>query len=387
MRVISWGTYDTGKPRFRITLRGLKENGIELIECHQDVWSGVEDKSQVKGAVNRLRILFTWFISYPRLIFRYLRSPRHDAVLVGYLGHLDILVLWAFAKWKGVPIIWDAFLSLYNTIVEDRKLVGRWNPVALLLYGWEWLACRAADLVVLDTKAHSNYFIKKFRLDPTKCSTVFVGAEPESFPQALAKSKSTADTLTILFYGQFIPLHGISTIVDAARLTKGEDIRWVIIGKGQEEAKIRGILAKDALSELKWIPWVNYQELTEWIRDADICLGIFGDTDKASMVIPNKVFQILMSGKPVITRDSPAIRELLHPNMPGVWLIPHSDAVALANTVRSLRKVDFIEPLHSRLREKITPLTLGAHWKNHILNLLDAEGKGKLHGISSDFRP
>lgn len=47
LRVIAWGSYDLGKPRVRILLRGLRENGVEVLECHRDVWQGVEDKSQV----------------------------------------------------------------------------------------------------------------------------------------------------------------------------------------------------------------------------------------------------------------------------------------------------------------------------------------------------
>jgi len=57
MRVVYWGTYDTGKPRNRIMISGLRENGVEVIECHAEVWMGIEDKSQVSGWPKRLRLL------------------------------------------------------------------------------------------------------------------------------------------------------------------------------------------------------------------------------------------------------------------------------------------------------------------------------------------
>ena len=123
MRIVVWGTYDLGKPRVRILLRGLRENGVEVLDCHTQVWNGVDDKSQVNGIWAKLKILLRWLGSYPGLIWRYLRLPRHDAVLLGYLGHLDVLALWPFAKLRGVPLVWDAFLSLYDTVVDDRKLV------------------------------------------------------------------------------------------------------------------------------------------------------------------------------------------------------------------------------------------------------------------------
>ena len=89
---------------------------------------------------------------------------------------------------------------------------------------------------------------------------------------------------------------------------------------------------------LRWIPWVPYEELAEHIRAADVCLGIFGASAKAGNVIPNKVFQIVSCGKPVITRDSPAIRELLAESDPGVYLVPPADPDALLAALRRFRR-------------------------------------------------
>jgi glycosyltransferase involved in cell wall biosynthesis len=54
------------------------------------------------------------------------------------------------------------------------------------------------------------------------------------------------------------------------------------------------------------------------------------------MVIPNKVFQILAAGRPLITADTPAIRELLDSN-DAVCLIPAGDAIALKDAVLRMR--------------------------------------------------
>ena len=112
----------------------------------------------------------------------------------------------------------------------------------------------------------------------------------------------------MLFYGQFIPLHGIATIIRAARLLREESVEGTLIGRGQEAPGIRAMLDDVPLIKLKWIEWVEYGELQRFIEDSDVCLGIFGSSDKAQSVIPNKVFQIVAAGRPLITRDSPAIR-------------------------------------------------------------------------------
>ncbi len=364
MRVVFWGTYDTGKPRNRILLRGLRENKIDLIECHQEIWSGVEDKSQIKSPWQKVLFFIRWFCTYPSLVYQYLRLPPHDIVVVGYLGQLDVLVLWPFAKIRRVPIVWDAFISLHDTVVKDRKMFPSKHPASLLLYLWEWLSCRAADLILLDTKAHVDYFVEQFKINPEKMGVVFVGAEPECFSAAgndLAEP-STGDNFSVLFYGQFIPLHGIETIIQAASLIKKKSCRWIIIGQGQEEQKIKKLILELAPENLEWIPWVDYDKLIGWIRQVDLCLGIFGTSDKAARVIPNKVYQILCAGKPLVTRDSPAIRELLNPEMDGVDLIKPGDAKALAALIEQLattQATDAPQVYHQQVHEKIQPLAIG----------------------------
>lgn len=359
MRVLLWGTYDNGKPRVRILRRGLEENGVEIIECHREIWESIEDKSQIGGWTNKLRLLFRWITAYPGLIVRYLRAPKHDALIVGYMGQLDVLIIWLFAKIRGVPLVWDAFLSLYNTVVTDRAFIHKSNPAAWLLYALEWLGCRCADRVVLDTHAHAQYFIDTFHLHPSRCAVAWVGVEPEAFPVVSPHDNRHDANRIVLFYGQFIPLHGIGTIIEAAQLSRDKPIHWVIIGSGQEARRIRSMLDQCPLPNVEWLPWVSYSDLTKWIARADICLGIFGDSDKAARVIPNKVFQVLASGKPLITRDSPAIRELLDPAMPGIRLVPAADAVALANEINYLLEHPPGEELHASIRPQLQPVSIG----------------------------
>ncbi len=374
MRVVYWGTYDEGKPRNRIMLRGLRENGVHVEECHCNIWSGIEDKSQIRTWYRKLNLLLIWLVSYPKLLFRYMRMERHDCVVVGYLGHLDVLVLWLFAKLRRTPIAWDAFISLHDTVVADRKFLSRSHPAARVLHYFEKLACKAADLIILDTTAHAVYFMQEYDISSEKCVAVFVGAEPDQFPVVPGKrddeSNSMDRPLKVLFYGQFIPLHGIETIIRAATILKESNIfEWILIGSGQETEKIEKMLQGVPLPRLKWLKWVEYQELKKHIGEADICLGIFGNSGKAGRVIPNKVFQILSSGKTFITRDSEAIRELADERTGGLSLIPADDPQALVDALLLMhthREIMKAEPHFTELRELITPIGIGRRFVHHL---------------------
>jgi glycosyltransferase involved in cell wall biosynthesis len=335
LKVLFWGTYDLSKPRNRILRDGLQQCGVRLEECHASVWENVRDKSGLsrwRQAGGLLKVL----AAYPRLILGFFRAARPDVVLLGYLGQLDVLVLWPFARLRGVPVVWDQFISLYNTVVEDRRALTPRNPLARILYAWEWLACRAVDRVLMDTRAHADYVRRLYGLPPEKVGAVWVGAESARFhPPSVPPVRG--EHLTVLFYGQLIPLHGLETIVEAARLLEGAPIRFQLIGSGQEESRLRQLLAEKPLEHLDWVPWVEYDQLVDWIHRADVCLGIFGATEKAALVIPNKVFQILAAGSPLITRDSPAIRELVDDRTPGVTLVPPADPAALAAAIGTVR--------------------------------------------------
>ena len=340
MRLLVWGTYDTGKPRIRLLLEGLHRRGVSVTECHASVWEGIEDKSSILGTWRFVSLAWRWLSSYPRLIVAFLRAPKPDVVLVGYLGQLDVLVLWPFAKMRGVPVVWDAFVLLYNTVVEDRRLVSPGNVLAWVLFAWEWLACRAVDRVLMDTRAHAAYVCERFGVGRARVADVAVGAEDPflargAAPQAVEPRPEGSD-LDVFFYGQFIPLHGIETLIAAARLAEGEAIRWTIVGGGQEEAKIRAMLDAHPLPRIEWIPSLPYEELPDRIAAADVCLGIFGRSDKAARVVPTKVYQILAVGTPLVTRDSPAMRELLPAGDPRVALVAAGEPGEVLAAVRSL---------------------------------------------------
>lgn len=332
--LVVWGTYDLGKPRVRLLLEGARSAGFEIHECHADVWSGIEDKSGLRSRGQQVRRLLRWLAAYPSLIFRYLRSPRHRWVLVPYLGQLDVLILAIFARLRGAGIVWDVFISLHDTVVDDRRLVGRRSLAAGLLFALEWIAARVAHRSFLDTEAHAREFERRYGLAQGSVGAVPVGAEPEFEPVDMERRGPRP---TVLFYGQFIPLHGIDTLIEAARrlLAKRPDVQFLIVGEGQEAPRIDAELEAEPISGVERIRWLAYEELPSTIADAWVCLGIFGSSGKASRVIPNKVYQVLAVGRPIVTADSPAIRELLEPGQV-VKLVPPADPEALADAIEEL---------------------------------------------------
>lgn len=325
-----------GKPRTRILLAALRSAGAEVVVIHHDVWQGVEDKAQLRPRQRFLRYARS-LGAYPGLLLRFLLAKRPDAILLAYPAPIDVLVIWPLARLRGVPVLMDMFISVYDTAVVDRAMSQARSLKARVLWSLEWLACRAADRTIIDTEAHARYIEELYYLPRETVGSVPVGVEPNQF-RAQPPAPS-ADRPRILFYGQLIPLHGIGTVLEAALSSLGRAYDWTIIGSGQDQDRVASALGTEPPSHVTWIKWVPYPQLTDWIAKSDICLGIFGTSRKAESVVPNKVYQSVSCERHVVTRASPAMDELLAGGDEGVTLVEAGSSEALLDGIEAaLRK-------------------------------------------------
>jgi glycosyltransferase involved in cell wall biosynthesis len=269
------------------------------------------------------------------LIAKYLRVARRvSAVIVTEGGHRHVAWLKPFTWLTRRRLVFDPFLSRYNTRVEDRKLYAARSVNALGAYFQDWASCHAADALIFDTHEHQRYFFEKYALDKP-WTVIEVGVDEALFAPARWVEPG-ASHVEVLFYGTYIPLQGIEHIVHAAdRLRDQAHIRFKLIGDGQERPRIEALVRQLALPNIELLPLLPVSELPARIAAADICLGIFDAGSKASNVVPNKVVQCAAVGKPIITRGSPAI-ERYFAEGESVALVPPADPDALAQRIAAL---------------------------------------------------
>jgi glycosyltransferase involved in cell wall biosynthesis len=279
-------------------------------------------------------------------------GPAADAVLVGYPGHLDLAAARRAARRR--PVVFNPLVSLADALVGDRARFAAGSLPARALAALDRYALRAADLVVADTQVHAEFLAQLAGHD--RFDVCFVGAEERIFMPGWRPEAP----FTCLFVGKLIPFHGLETIVAAARLLP--DIRFRIVGSGQEARLLDG--APPNVERLGWVP---YERLAPEYHRAGCSLGVFGSSAKATRVIPNKVFQALACGTPVVTADTEAARELLAEDESAL-LVPAGDPAALAAAVQRLAD----EPTLARrvgegglhaYRARASEEVLGGRWR------------------------
>ena len=251
-------------------------------------------------------------------------------MVVGFLGQQIV----PFAKLiSRKPIIFDAFLSLYDSNVFDRKTVKRRSVRAFYYWILDWLSMRLADIVLFDTDQHIKYASEEFGININKFRRIWIGARDDVF---YPMPKSNSGEFLVVFHGSFIPLQGIEYILKAAKICEKDGIDFLIIGDGQEKKKMIKLSGELGLKNVEFAGFMSQEWIREKIARADVCLGIFGDTQKTQRVIPNKVYECLAMQKPVITADTSAVRELFDEE--DLMLVKVADPESLADGIIRLKR-------------------------------------------------
>lgn len=287
MKILFFGIYDPNYSRNRILLEGLRRAGHTVLECRVD--------PKKERGLRKYGVLFKK--GFP------LSRQKFEFVFVGFPGHS---VMWlAYLLFGRKQLVFDMFVSLVDSNVRDRKIYKMRSLSGVRDWFLDWSSGHLARIVLMDTKQHAEYVKKTFHI--FKVSVLPVGAvesvfypRPELPPGPIFK---------IHFHGSYIPLQGIKYILSAAKLCNDRPYHFVIIGDGQEYKAIQKEAESLKLSNVSFLKRVPLEELPSYIVAADLCLGIFGDSEKTERVIPNKVYEYLAMAKPVLSADTPAMRE------------------------------------------------------------------------------
>jgi len=309
-----------------VLIEGLREHGHDVVEANVPLGLSTAERVDMLGsALGPLRLVGKLARSWILLAGKTFRAhgrARPDALLIGYMGHFDVWL--ARLLFPRTTIVLDHLIYASTTAVD--RGVGGGSVKQKLLRFLDRSAIRLADVVLLDTTEHLDL------LPPGaahKGLVVAVGAPGYWFVEGPADPAS--GPLKVVFFGLFTPLQGAVTIGEAIALLGDAPIEFTMIGSGQDHDRARAAAVGGAPTH--WVPWVDSAELPATVASFDVGLGIFGTTDKAQRVVPNKVFQCAAAGVAVVTSDTDAQRRILGRSAD---LVPAGDARALAAALRAL---------------------------------------------------
>lgn len=324
-----------GYPNVLFRLKDLARVRLfEITEINRPAWVA---RSGWQASRGRLAALARFVSAHVRVLWCYLHSPAADAVYVPYPAPFVLLLLSLLPRRRRPRwLVADAFLSIYDTVVNDRGLLRRNGLPARFLHWAEALAYRVADRVLCDTRLNAQMLAREFGVPPSRIRVAPLSIDERHFASRAYLPRGAA--CRVLFVGSFVPLQGVETVARAMlMLVPRRDLTVRLIGDGQEAPRVERLRPR-AAEALGWQRrWLSSAELAEEIGAADLCLGIFGETAKAQRVCPLKLYAYAAVGRPIITADTDWTRQVASSLGYSPFVtVPAGDPCALARAIADL---------------------------------------------------
>lgn len=343
IKVCYFGFYNQTYSRNRIILNGLRKNRVEVVECHTK-----------KAGI----------IKYFDLIISYLKIKKDfNILIIGFPGFQSVFLAKLLCR---KPIIFDAFISLYDSNVCDRKLYPKNSVRAWINRFLDKYSCRLATLVLMDTKKHIEYFVQEYDLLRGKFKRLLLGTDDTIFfPQEM---KNKNDEFLVHFHASGLSLQGVEFVIEASQILKNENIVFNFIGSRiNNEYKNRNFLNVNLYGN------VEYIELNSFINKADVCLGIFGSSDKTNRVIPNKIYEAIACRKAVISAKTDAMDEVFE-DRENILFCDRMNAKDLADKILILKNNSELRETIAKnsfdlYKRRLTPSVIGAELLEIVSNL------------------
>ena len=203
-----------------------------------------------------------------------------------------------------------------------------------LAYWFEKVCYRNADLVVAlspgmkdEVEAKSGH---KNVISVTNSANIELFATKKDFPQNIHQFESKKYAL---YTGNIGMVNNVEWMYDAAKILKDKrrkDIKIVWIGDGQLKGKFVKKKEEDDLDNLILMELMPKSELVAIVQHALICLAPLKDTKVLNTSSPNKFFEALAAGVPVIQTTNGWMKEFVEANNVGFTVDPNN-AEELAN--------------------------------------------------------
>jgi glycosyltransferase involved in cell wall biosynthesis len=284
------------------------------------------------------------------------RLPRPDAILVSSPSLFPILPAERWARRWRSRLVFEV-RDLWPLSLQELGGLSSRHPLVAVMSWLEGRAYRVADVVVSVLPAAATHFEArgmasgKLRVIPNGVSESAL-EEPTSGPPDGVRAAVGVGAFTVGFVGTLGMANALETLIEAARRLEGADIRFVIVGHGPDEERLRG--RASGIAHVVFAGSVAKVDVPATLRLFDACyVGYHRRPLYRFGIAPNKVYDYMAAGRPVILAAE-AANNVVRDADCGIT-VPPDDPVALAEAIRSLRAM----PAEERAR-------LGANGRAYV---------------------
>ncbi len=242
---------------------------------------------------------------------------------------------WLLARLKGAKFLFEV-RDLWPQFAIAVGVLR--NPILIAASRWlERFLYRRADCVMVNSP---GFIAHVKQLGAPRVELVPNGVDPSMFAEDRdASSFRTQHGLADAYVALYAGAHGMSNdlevVLDAARLLLGTRVKVVLVGDGKEKPALMDRAQALGLSNVVFVPSVPKRDMPAVLAAADACIAILKSLEEYKTTYPNKVFDYMAAGRPVVLAIDGVIREVVEAAGGGIF-VPPGDPGAMAQAIRNL---------------------------------------------------
>ncbi len=347
---------EPGGTRHHELARHLRRQGhqVTIIASPVSYLTGTGNGPRVRKQTDDLGVTIIRSTTLPALhrsfiwrVFSFLSFMISSFVNGLFIRHVDLVwgttppifqgvTAWLLARLKRAPFLlevrdlWPAFAVAVG-VLKNKLLINLSEWLERFLYSQADQVMVNSPGYVAHVKAHGA---QKVKLVPN-------GADPAMFdPHAdgrvFRKKHGLQDQFIVLYAGAHGMSNDLDVVLDAAQqLRAANQVRIVLLGSGKEKPRLQKEAENRHLKNLIFLPPVPKREMGQALAAANACLAILKPIELYKTTYPNKVFDYMAAGRPVILAIDGAIRQVVEACKAGVF-VPPGDAAALTAAIEQL---------------------------------------------------
>lgn len=253
----------------------------------------------------------------------YASSPHLFAGLSGYV----------LAKRWRVPFILE-IRDLWPQVLVDMDQLDEASPVYRALKELETFLYTKADEIVVLAEGSADYLVER-GISRSKIHYIPNAANPSDFDvdtdRAELRRRYAFDKRTFVYAGAHGPANGLDLLIDAAVAASAANIEVVLVGDGVAKAALVDHAAAIGASNVRFMDPIPKREIPEILSAADIGVHVLADVPLFRYgVSPNKVFDYMAAGLPVLTNTPGGVSDFVLGADAGIAVLPNGLADGLA---------------------------------------------------------
>lgn len=252
----------------------------------------------------------------------------------------------AIGRMLGKRVIYDFYISKYDSEVLDRKRIKRYGLHAKTAFAIDKLLYDLSTEVIFLYETDRIYYQKILNLNVKKnihYATLCVDHRAQ-----VKKNYSTCEKFVVCWWGTYIALHGLEKAIEAFSYLDDKFVFYVFGNSEEKSRKYNSLVDELGLSR-RVIIHNDYSFSNGLLEDflvdrCDLSLGVFGDSQKAKAVLTNKLLDSCSLGIPMITYPSSAAKE---------YFVDSEDILFCDNEAKKIAEKIFMIANDHELRAKV----------------------------------